>query len=472
MTERAQVNSTGAVFDAMARRWALPKTLMGGTLAMRDAGTRYMPRFEAETDLAYSARLAQTTLFNAFRRTVVNFRDMVFSKPVLLQDDVPANMVEWAEDIDLTGRHLNEFARSVFEDGLVSGISYILVDMPPAEQVRTRAEEEALGIRPYFVHIRAEDLIGFRYEPRGGRPFLTQVRIREYVTRADGDFGEVVVERIRVLEPGLHRVFEQEDGHWRMVEERPVTAPFIPLVPFYAARVGFMEAVPPLEDLAWLNLTHWQSSGEQRHILRFARMPLLFGKGFNERASIVVGPDRLIRGPENSDLKYVEHSGAAIEAGRQDLKDLEERMQILGLEFLIPQRGGNQTATAKAIDSAKEYSSLQAMALSLGDTLEQAMWMAQWWATGSTEDNGGSVKVNTDFGISTRDATDIQALITLRMAGQLSRETFYAELKRRGVLMDDFDAGEEIERLESESPGLGTVGAPDDGNPGGDDADG
>ena len=35
-------------------------------------------------------------------------------------------------------------------------------------------------------------------------------------------------------------------------------------------------------DLAWLNLAHWQSASDQRHILHVARVPFLFGRGLSE----------------------------------------------------------------------------------------------------------------------------------------------------------------------------------------------
>jgi hypothetical protein len=110
----------------------LPRTLMGGTKAMRAAGERYLPKFAAETQANYNARLGRSTLFNAFKKTVADMTGRVFSKPIVLGKDVPPELVEYAENIDLTGRHLNIFARDVFYDSLQPGIGFIYVDAPPA----------------------------------------------------------------------------------------------------------------------------------------------------------------------------------------------------------------------------------------------------------------------------------------------------------------------------------------------------
>jgi len=137
----------------------LPRTLIGGTTAMRRAAEDYLPKEEGETNEGYVKRVRRSTLFNAFRKTVSDMTGKVFQRPVVLEDDVPADIVQYAENIDLAGRHINVFAKDVFYDGLQTGINYILVDMPPAVQkadgsAPTVADEQ--GRRPYFVHITAE----------------------------------------------------------------------------------------------------------------------------------------------------------------------------------------------------------------------------------------------------------------------------------------------------------------------------
>jgi hypothetical protein len=161
-------------------------------------------------------------------------------------------------------------------------------------------------------------------------------------------------------------------------------------------------------------------------------------------------------------MKYVEHTGAAIGAGRDDLKDLEFQMQTLGLELLIPKPGG-QSATGAVIDQGKINSPLAMMADNLKDALEQAFgYMAEYDGLG--KDAGGSISVNTDFGLSLRDAAEIQAILGAYNAGLISRETAWKELKRRGFLMDDFKPEDEIEKIEQDGEALGLIKPPVDNN--------
>jgi len=470
MVEKKTVATPSDGQAAIAALAALPRTLMGGTAAMRLAGKMYLPKAEAETEKAYEARKARTTLFNAFSKTVSDMTGKVFDKPIVLGDDVPPDLVKDAENIDLEGRHLTVFARDVFFDALQPGISYILVDMPPAPvredgRPETLAEEKARGARPYMVNIPVERLLGWKSNKINGAEVLTQVRILESVTEEDGDFHEKVVEQVRVLTPGAWQTWRKstdptKKDEWVPYENGTNSLKKITLVPVYTQRTRFMGARPPLEKLAELNVTHWQSSSDQRNILHIARVPILFGAGFGETDTLNIGSSEMVRSSDpNAKLGYVEHSGKAISSGRDDLKDLEFQMQAMGLHLLIPEPGG-QSATGEMRDDSKENAPLAMMARSLGDALEEALgYMAEYRGLGEP---GGSVVVNTDFGIAAGAMTDIPNIIAAKNASLISHETALVEMKRRAFLSDDLDIEAEIGRVEAEAPELDADPLPGD----------
>lgn len=457
----SEVNTATADHEKLMRLLDLPRTLMGGTIAMRAAGLKYLPKEPLEPGAAYDSRLARTFLFNAFRKTVKDMTGKVFQREVTLEDDVPPELVTFAEDIDLAGRHLNVFARDIFFDGMQSGINYILVEMPPKVtrddgKPATLQDEQAAGNRPYLVHIKAEDLIGIKSAVINGVVTLTQARIRETETIDVGPFAEAVVQQIRVLEPGIWQKWRQElkDGKptdkWVLFDQGVTSLPVIPLVPVYINRCGFFRGEPPLEDLAQLNCAHWQSNSDQRNILHVARVPILYGAGFGDDATIAIGPNSITRSSiVDAKLTYVEHSGAAIGSGADDLKSLELQMQTQGLQLLVNAPG--QTATGEIRDDTKENSPLAMMAMALGDALEAAFgFMAQFRGLAS----GGSVDVNTDFGIGSGTGIDLTTLTTGMTAGKLSMQTWWDELKRRDILKDSFDPEVEQQRLDDEQSKL------------------
>src|SRR6266403_4484796 len=93
--------------DKAVARAELPRTLMQGTRGMRRAEQKYLPKLQAESQANYQNRLQRSVLFNAFKKTVADMSGKVFSKPIVLSNDVPAELVAMAENIDLTGRNLN-----------------------------------------------------------------------------------------------------------------------------------------------------------------------------------------------------------------------------------------------------------------------------------------------------------------------------------------------------------------------------
>ena len=463
MIPNSDIDTPCAACQAMEKARELPRTLMGGTTAMRAASGRYLPREPAETAQAYLDRLNRSVLFNAYRQAVRTLTGKVFSKPLVLDTPSP-DIRTWCQDIDLAGRDLHNFARDVLEDAFY-GVSYILVDHPPRPQGLSLAQERQSGARPYFVHVPSASLIGFRTDRQNGAERLVQARILESAQIPDGTYGDKTVSQVRVLElaPGedglercVYTVWRQspdDPGLWAVMPELSgvMSLNFIPLVPVYTNRTGFMQGTPPLIDLADLNAAHWRSSSDQETILHFTRVPLLFGKCLGpDAARLEIGPNRMIRceAPE-AELKYVEHSGSSIAAGRQALMDLEDRMAALALEPLVP-RTGSQTATARAIDAAQAHCTLQAWALGLEDALKLALRYLGAWA-GLPPKACGQARLTTDYGLSL-DPTELTQLTQAYQAGLLSRQTVWSEMIRRGLLDDQFNPEEEEEKIRGAAP--------------------
>jgi hypothetical protein len=438
---------------ALVESAALGRVLMGGTKAMRAAGKKYLPQFPAESQEAYEARLASSFLFNGFKKTVRDMTGRVFTKSVEIEGDA---LSEEEQNIDMQGRDLSAFARDVFEAGLSGcGLSFIMVDAPPREGDVTKAQADEANLRPYLVHVKPEEVLGWKTASVGSRTFLSQWRMMEKVEEQDpeDEFSTVTVGQVRVLtliegKVNVRLYREANKGaEWVLYDEFNTQAPEITVVPFYAGRTGFFAAEPPLEDLADKNVEHWQSASDQRNILHAARVPILFAAGHEEDGPLKIsaGTATTTRNPE-AKLQWVEHSGAAIGAGRDDLKDIEFQMQVLGLQLLV---AGTETATGAALDAAKETAPLAMMADNLKDALEQAL---RWFTMYQGAETEVTVRVNTDFGVSIMTAQEMTALMGAVNTGLMSKERFLKEMARRGFVAEDIDIEEELELIDAEIP--------------------
>jgi hypothetical protein len=244
----------------------------------------------------------------------------------------------------------------------------------------------------------------------------------------------------------------------------------IPLVTLYTNRTGFMTAKPFLMELAHLNIKHWQSQSDQDNILHVARVPVLAAIGVEgsigpDGATIpwtmTIGTSSATSLPPDGDLKYVEHTGAAVEAGRVSLQDLKDDMQISGAKLMDKQKQEAKTATQASEEAAQELSPLESMAKDLEDALNQ---LFHYFAMYTRDKTGGTVTVNGNFDIDYAAEQNLTLLNSMTAAGNLSKQTMYEEAKRRGSITADHDWEEEKERIESQGPEPGTLGL-DDENP-------
>ena len=494
---------------AMVAAAHLPRTLWGGTPAMRAAGKLYLPQEPKESNPAYANRLKRAVLYNAFRRTVLSLRGRPFRDGLQLSEAVPEKVEAWSRNIDLTGRSLGVFARDLLADAMVTGLSHVLVEYPPAavdgegRPVKRRLDEEQkANHRPWLVNLPVESVIGWRSKLVGGSRVLTQVRIREWKTIDDGDYGVKVRKQIRVLEPGRFRVFigGGRDGEdWskpRLIAQGPTSLDTIPLFTFYTNQTGFMQARPPLQDLANLNERHWQAASDHAHIVHVANFPFLFlsgdlrgqeddedlvlddevdrvgdtaeGVGHGADSDLALGPNVLLQGKANASLSFVEHTGDAISAGERYIEKLEEQMALLGMDLLIPRVGGPESATGRVIDLEESISDLEAMTMALVGVVSDALRMAGKLGAIDLPEGEDLVAVGEGLGLSVKDATDLDALKFARLNRDISRKQYILELKRRRVLDLAYDGEKDLAEIENESPDIG-VGVTGEGDtlPGG-----
>lgn len=442
--------TTSEAYDVMFPRWALMSDVLGGTETMRDAGETRLPKHALESAQNYRERQGVAVLLNMTEATLNSLSGRPFSEDIRINDDVPEAMAVILDNVDLEGNNLGVFLRAWFREGVAKAFAHVLVDFPrPAPRgdglPRTVADDQAEGLRPYWVLVNPEHVISARSEMVQGREVLQHVRILETYVAPNG-FAEVAKQRIRVLEPGRTQIWEpvrdkrQRKEVWQLTDEWETGLSYVPMVTFYAHRDSFLLGKPPLLDLAHLNVAHWQSDSDQRHILTVTRFPILAMSGASkeESTNVAIGPNQILANADPSGkIYYVEHTGAAIEAGRQDLKDLEDAMAQYGAEFL-KKRPGSTTATARALDSAESISALSSMVLVFEDAVAQALsFTAEWLGIGST---GGTIKLCNEFQLDGEDGGDLEFLRMLRESNDISREAFVQAAVDRGVLPKEFDA--------------------------------
>lgn len=469
------VDTISEAFALQHEDMRLTHDLMGGTKAMLAAGERYIPREDGEEPASWNIRLHRTVLFNVYKRTLRYLGGRVFEKPVVLGGDTQdARYNDFVEDVDKQGHNLSVWSRHVFEEGLNDGVTFCVIDYSDVKTRRmngatqyqlpdgtwadkTEAADRANGWGPYFIHVDARQVLDARMEWRSGKPIVTHFRYQETLEQPNGKWSTGTYQQIRTFfydDAGraAWQVWsnQDEDGdtaEFTMRDEGFFSIGVIPVVWFMPGEKRTpMTAEPALIDLAQLNKRHWQATSSQFEMMEYVRRPVWFGRRLGTRNTqngemkIVFGAGILCNADDdNAMLQSLGIDAGSVAAGRQELQNLENSMALYGLQLLQPKTGAI-TATESLRDAEENNSTLKAWALQFQDFLENCMRLvAKWWG----QDDGPSVKVNTDFA----NAMDASFLLEMFRAQVISAQTFLELVKNMGILPDDFAVDDEAAKI-------------------------
>jgi hypothetical protein len=461
-------------YVAMAPDWELVAALQGGTRTMREEGVKYLPQEEKEKNENYQRRLARSVLTNTYGDTTRSFAAGPFAKTITLEsaDTLDDSLKLLEEDTDRERTTLTQLGKKLFEIAMDHGLVHLLIDFPTmkTDENGQIPLDKYRGMHPraIFIPVSPSNVIGWRSKLlETGERKLTQLRVYEQATRESGKYGSTNIDRVRVWTETTLEVFEKTTDETNYVSMSIVNHTFgrIPLLTGYLKSNGFMQGKPPLLDLAWLNLAHWQSASDQRNLLRFARTGMLFLSGISQQdvddnGGLVLGPHAAFRtANEEAKMTIVESGGKSIEAGRQDLQDLENRMHLIGLRPLT-QKSGGETATGRAIDEGKSINDVQAWIRTVEALLTAAFSIAAEWEKKKLP-KGFAVNIFNEFGLTQRVSEDLKILLEMRIARQIDQETYLREVIRRRLISEDTTPEAIITRLDEEPPDLTGVNVDD-----------
>lgn len=460
---------------AMLEYWDLTDAIIDGVKAVKDGGSKWLPRFDGEEQGDYNNRLNCVKMTNVYRDGVEGLSSKPFEQEVSLVEDEntkpPKELKEFCEDVDGAGNNLTVYASQTFFNGVNSAINWIFVDAPPVDPtIVTVADAKRIGLRPYWSHVLGRNVLAATNTVIAGEETLTYIRI----------FEPGKPDNIRVferLDTGvvIWTLYEKRDA-WRPdgtdanrqtqfweIDSGVVTIGVIPLIPFITGRRDgrTFKILPALRDAADLQINLYQNESGLEWLKRISAYPMLSGNGIRpdkepdgKIKKLMIGPNKVLYAPpdgqgKNGEWKYVQPDASILTFLAKDNNDT-----ILQLRELVKQpltaQSGNLTVITTAVAAGKAASACGAWALSLKDALENAMVITCMFKGIDKATYDPTVFVYTDFDQFAEG--DLEALASARQTKDISGETYRAELKRRKVLSDEVDEETEVERLLKEVP--------------------
>jgi hypothetical protein len=273
---------------------------------------------------------------------------------------------------------------------------------------------------------------------------LTQVRIHEYTTRPLNEFGEEQIEQMRVIYPGRYDLYTLGQDVVEFSETGDYSLDEIPVVPIYSNRRGMLRSLPPLLDIANLNLTHYQRQADLIHALHIAAMPTLVLEGWDDTTgTATMGVNYAIAMQPGNKAYYVQADATSFNAQMEELKSLEGQMSSLGVTKLFGQKFVAESAEAKRIDQAQSNSVLSIISQELESALNQAFAFASRYVGIEPP----TVRIDRDFDYYRLIGQDVSVIAQLNENGKISNETMLEILRRGEILPDNLDISEELGRI-------------------------
>jgi len=450
--EDSPFTRTRAVLDMM-KGWEIMKAVTEGTDYLRQNSEAFLPLEPREDFDAYLARVNRAVFSPFTQRLIRAATGLVLRKPITLTGD-PYWTEMFKMDVDGCKSDLDEYARRILMCSLTYGQSHILVDYPAPSGARSLAEERAQDRRPYWIEVDPTNLYGWRLDRETNYGNLVQARIAEKAVLPSGQFGEKVFDQIRVIEPGRYRVFRKKEQieemydvsdnssvgefevattqkDYAQVESGSFSLGEIPLVTIYSGKTDNLVSKPPLLDIAYLNIAHFQRQADLIHSLHVASQPMLVMEGYDDQTKdLAISVNYAMATQPGNKVYYVEPASSAFDAQSAEIKELQMQMATLGISTLSQQKFVAESADARRLDRVDTNSMLAMVSMELEQKLQKAFNLsAQYVGIEPPE-----VKISRDFDIERLIGQDITALTSLFDQQVIDREEFRDILVQGEVL--------------------------------------
>jgi len=443
---------TRAVMD-MVKGWEIMKAVTNGTEYLRDNSEAFLPLEPREDYTAYLSRVNRAVFSPYTQRLIRAATGLIMRKPITLVGDSYWTDI-FAKDVDGCGSDLDEYARRVLICSLTYGQSHVLVDYPAPTGALSLAEERAQNRRPYWIEIDPTNIYGWRLDREVNYGSIIQVRIAEKAVVPSGEFGEQVFDQVRVIEPGKFSIYRkvspkkdlinlqdttyagnfdgpENEKDYELVDSGVFSLGEVPLVSVYSGKTDTLTSKPPLLDIAYLNLAHFQRQADLIHSLHVASQPMLVLEGWDDQTKdMSISVNYAMATQPGNKVYYVEPASSAFEAQTNEIQELQLQMATLGISTLSQQKFVAESADARRLDRVDTNSMLSMVSLELEQKLQKVFNLSASYLGIEPPE----VKISRDFDIERLIGQDITALTSLFDQKVIDREEFRDILVQGEVL--------------------------------------
>lgn len=482
---------TGKAYSENAKRWRKSRAVFEGTDAVRELGTEILPQHAGESDDRYDVRRNLAAFYNGYARTVNASVGLILGDGITLDEGMDQVLHDCWENADASGTHGDVIVRKLLTGSIVDSFGGLFADFtspdsPLVDRSKASAavdegrtpsadDEAALGLRPYLVSYRADEIIKEVYETIAGVRVLTLLILKAVVRERVGKFGIKYVAHYRVYtnEQGVikYSLWKADTNNARPVQsgaeiviQNQDEIPWSPLLlgDDIPGKPGEYKA--PLTDLRDLNIQYHISLTNHLSLESLAYVPTPVRIGaqpiddpdhplvkdgtveLGHYPPVVLGPGNTIEAPivdgVPEPIYWLSPPVDVLEEGRETLVATKADMATMGSAFLSAETRSAETAEGKRIDASASRATLGNISRAVQDCVERAIgFMAKYLNL-----KGGSITMNDDFAGEGLDTSYLSIILTAYEKKVISIEEVRYVLQT-GQLPEDFNNEDVLDLL-------------------------
>jgi hypothetical protein len=397
-----KVNAQHKLYPTLETKRDVFRAVKGGTDALQAKTTAYLPKYPAEQQSEYDARLKASTIDGIVSGGVDSLTGAVFFGDIDTSKVNPA-IVPLLENIDNKGNHFNVFARQAF-DASFEGCSVIVIDRPNvAAPVTSLEDEKTLNIRTYWRLYNAGDVINWRYRVNEISK-ATELELIVFSEKTDE-----VIDRFEVKEVQKYRVYFLDGNtvNWELWRKTDKTgdAEFdredSGVLPQYSAIpvaiVGCLDDEPRLLVESRLEVKAYQKESSF-DVIEYLSIPIFWTVGYEGEEPISFGASTHVKIPtgQGNGVGFAQIDSAGHVSLKDSINTIKEYIKGRLNELTTSAMSADKTATQTLVEDRDKQSRLIVWAEQFKDALELALGFTAE-SMGMNKNEGGEIVLNTKW---------------------------------------------------------------------------
>jgi hypothetical protein len=438
----------------MMSKWFLIRDCLAGQDVIKSRQATYLPQPNAsdksnENKLRYQQYVERAVFYNVTQRTHGGLVGQVFRRDPVVK--LPPELALLIEDVDGGGVSLDQQAKKTLGETLAYGRCALFVDYPEVDAPTTIEEQQNGFIRPIITLFEPWQIVNWRTRLVGGRKLLSLVVINELAEADDDGFEVKHIQQWRVL--SLDAAGDYKVEIYGATDEgftiRETTYPTdavgnnlkeIPFVFVGSVNNDTTVDLPPLYDMAVLNIAHYRNSADYEESAYIVGQPTPVISGLTrdwvdevfKKKPIQLGSRGAISLPVGGKAELLQASPNSMPLEAMTTK--EKQMISLGAK-LVEQSTVQRTATEARQEEASEASVLSSCAHNVSSAYEQALKFCAQFT--STTEVAIEYQLNTEFDLSRMNAVEIQQVVANWTSGAVTFAEMRNTLRKAGLTQVD-----------------------------------